>query len=268
MNSFLVSLIGGGVLLIVASSGFGRLLGRRWGALLALALVTSAYLILAVTAWPGVDVVTIHVAIYASISLTYVLLPRPADGDRQRGPVWGLVFIGGFFLVVIVVNVIFAILAQHGLPSGMAAMILPKPAAEVSITSMFPGTVTPGAHKRELLYDNHLQKLEQQTARGWRIEKGWVGKPVAGQAAVFQVRIEDSAGKPLQGAVLRGSFLRPSDRAEDRNFSMSEAPGGLYQTEIKLPLPGSWHLLLWIDWGEDRHELRGTTSVYQATGDG
>ena len=239
MTSFLLSLVVGSGLLILASVSLGRLVGRRRGTILALALVIPAYLLVAAMDWPGADVVTIHVAIFACISLTYALLSRPPGSGRKGGPVWGLVFIAAFFVVVIVVNVFLVYLAEHGMPSGVADLVFPKPDAETSITSRFPGTVTPGAHKRELLYDNYLQKIEQQTARGWRIEKGWIGKPTAGQAAVFQVRIEDAAGRPLRGAELKGNFLRPSDRAADRSFSMSETLEGVYQAEVELPLAGS-----------------------------
>lgn len=268
MSSFLLSLLVGCVLLIPASLGFGRLFGRRRGAILALIVVVVVYLLLAARAWPGIDVVTIHLAIFASLSLTYVLLSGSPGTGRSRRPVWALVFIAALFAVVIVVNVALVFLAEHGMPSGIAALVLPEPASETVITSRFPGTVTPGTHKRELLYSNHLQKIEQQNARGWTIEKGWVGKPMAGQTAIFRVRIEDDAGQPLRGAELRGSFLRPSDSAADHSFSMSETLGGVYQTEVNLPLAGSWQLLLWIDWGDTRHELRGTTAVYQATADG
>jgi len=264
MSSLLISLGGGSLLLIVACMGLGRRFGRRRGALMSAILVTAAYLLLAAARWPGVDVAAIHVALFATIALTFSLLPaRGSRGARSR-PAWGPVFIVVFFLVVVVVNVVFLLLAQHGLPSGIAALVLPRPAAEASFTSKFPGTVTPGTHKRELLYDRHLQRLDEQTARGWQIAKGWVAKPVAGQAAVFQVRIQDRSGQPVQGATVRGSFLRPSDRAADRSFVMSEARGGNYQTEISLPLAGSWHLLLWVEWGDDRHELRGTTAVLPA----
>ncbi len=264
MSSILVSLGVGSALLIVGCFVLGRFLGNRAGAVVAFTLVATAYLALAAVRWPGVDVAAIHVALFACIALTYSLLPRLADGERRGRLAWGPVFIVAFFAVVVSVNVVFLLLAEHGLPSGIAALMLPEPAAREAVTSRFPGTVSPGANKRELLYDRHLQRLDEQAARGWQVEKGWLAKPVAGQPAVFQVVIEDDNGRPLQGATVSGSFLRASDRSADRSFAMNEAGAGVYRSEVSLPLPGNWHLLLTIDWGNERHLLRGTTTVSAA----
>ncbi len=267
MNSFVLNLALGGGLVIAGCFVLRRFLGRLWGAFAAFLLVSSGYFLLAAWNWPGADVATIHIAIFASIALTYSLLAAPTAAGAAGRPVWALWFIGALFVVVVAVNVTMVLLAEHGMPSGIVKVFLPDVTDETTVSSKFPGTVTPGAQKRELLYANHLQKLEQQSARGWQVEKGWVGRPEVGKEAVFRVRVQDARGTPLQGARLEGSFLRPSDRQADHSFTMSEIREGLYQTTVSLPLAGSWQLLLRIDWGGEQHEVRGTTAVHRVSTD-
>jgi hypothetical protein len=47
-------------------------------------------------------------------------------------------------------------------------------------------------------------------------------------------------------------------------FNLAEGDPGVYETEVKLPQPGTWNLVLQIRKGDDFHEIRANTAVSAA----
>src|SRR3954447_7359564 len=112
-----------------------------------------------------------------------VSTPAPQAGFRLTG--WHfLAMIVGFFLVVIAVDVTFAVLAYRTHPG------------EVSVTPYEDG----------LVYDRKIAQQRAQEALGWRAAAG------AEQGRVV-VLLQDRAGRPLGGLVLAGKLERPATEA-------------------------------------------------------
>jgi nitrogen fixation protein FixH len=65
----------------------------------------------------------------------------------------------------------------------------------------------------------------------------------------------------LEGAEIGGRFLRPADTRLDQEFQLAEVRPGVYQSILVMPAQGNWDLTLNIRSGEDRHELRASTTV-------
>ncbi len=253
--------LGIGMSLIVAANFLARQrLGRVRGAVTVLALTLFSYLPYAAWRWPGADVVAIHLALFLTTSLAFGLIEGGSDRDH-RAPRFYVVGVAVFAAMVVIVNVVMVTVSDSGLNGRAAALALPEPLGGGVVSSRFPGTVTPDVGHRQVLYQRHLELIEEQAALGWEIRKGWLQKPQAGSEAVFQVALGSNEGSPLTGAKLDGIFLRPSDPRMDQAFVMSEPSPGLYRVEITLPEAGLWELLLRIERGSERFELRGSTSV-------
>lgn len=218
--------------------------------------------------WQGVDVFAIHLALF--IVTPYGLGIITAQWEANRGTPrrggrwfhWAPATIVAFFLVVATVDAMIITLANNGMPSGLVGRILPEPRSGAEhVTSFFPGTVANDYFKKEPLFNQHLASLAEQEARGWEVRQGWLGTPVLGRETVFQVKVVDGEGRPLDGARVLGTFARPSDERLDQSVSLDAVAPGVYQAPLSLPMPGAWEVRLHVERDGDVHEQRGITSV-------
>lgn len=227
--------------------------------LLALAL----YVPYAILVWPGADVVALHIAVFLVTAYALGLITAYRDNQAQSGAGgfhWAPTLIVAFFVALILFNAVLVVVATRGLPQPLARMLLPN-TAERPVTSAFPGVVGNDFQKKEALYNAYLKQVRDQQARGWVVRKGWVGDVHAARPALFQITVEDRDGRALSGAEVHGRFLRASDTRLDQNITLAEVSPGVYQGGITLPVHGAWELMLEIRRGEDRHEIRATTTV-------
>lgn len=275
MESMLALPLGIGLqlLLFVLLYRFSALNGKQAAvivALLAMA-VTFPYALLD---WPGGDVLAIYVALF--LVTAYVLGIISTQRERRlalagqtsgRWFHWGPAVIILFFSVVFLVNATMVVLSRQGMPEGMSRLLLPETDRERQVTMAFPGTVARDFHKKEALYNDYLEQVRLQEARGWQVRQGWLEPPVAGQATRFQVTVTASDGSPVTGARVRVEFLRPSDERLDQQVELSEQDSGLYRATVELPQPGLWSTTLVVERGEDLHEVQANTRVEAVPGE-
>lgn len=219
-------------------------------------LVLLFYVPFALLHWPGADVFAIHLAIYLTLAYGIGLV----GGRVGKGWHWAPAVIVGFFVFVIVINVVFVTVAERGI-SGVFAHILPKPRDSEVANSRFPGVVSHDYQEKEALYNAYLRDVAAQQARGWQVKTGWLGEARVGQKLPLVVQVLDRQGQPLTGAKIVGRFLRPADVRDDFGFQMTEISPGDYQVAMAMPKPGLWRMVVDIQRGDDRHEIRATTSV-------
>ncbi|MBY0447226.1 MAG: FixH family protein [Hyphomonadaceae bacterium] len=124
---------------------------------------------------------------------------------------WGM---GGFFALILAVNIGFTVLAL----------------------SSFPGEAAPKAYVLGLRYNEALAEKRAQAALGWRAG-------VALQRGVVRVRLLDGAGAGLEGAQVRAQLGRPAAGAFDRALAFRPVGGGFYEASLPADLgPGRWRL--------------------------
>ena len=261
MNPLLLGLaVGAGLIVLVnlLLVRFTRMSAQQ--AAMTVALTTlGLYAPYAIVRWPGGDIFAIHVAIYllASLGCGMVLSAR-ASG---RGVHWGPVVIGGFFVFVVASGAVFIAVAERGLTASLWDRLLPKADSQRAVTSVFPGVVSHDFHKKESLYNQYLQQVERQRQRGWQVQKGWLGRPVVDEPALFRVAVRTREEEPVTGANVAGQFLRPATKALDVDFTLQETAPGIYESKVTLPAAGRWNLALSIRKGEELHEIQANTSV-------
>jgi len=267
MSNLLVSLALGTGLIVLASLALARFraLGAARSAGLAGLGALLVYLPLAMRQWPGADVLAIHLAVYLLTAFACGVLLRVRErsrGSQGAGRLhWGPMLIIGFFVFLVAINAVFMLMAERGVSPRLGEALFPAPTGESGFSSAFPGVVSHDFYEKESLYNAYLQQVERQRERGWRIRKGWVGKPLPQAPTVFRVIAQTRDGDPLPGAQVTGQFLRPADSRLDIAFTLQEVQPGVYETALTMPAPGLWNLILQVRKGDDLHEVRATTSV-------
>jgi nitrogen fixation protein FixH len=218
----------------------------------------------AIVAWPGSDVLAIRLAIYLMTTFVcgiYFNVRRSLNGSHHKPWHWGPAAITGFFVVLIIVDSVFILLAARGLSPQLSTQLLPGAPDKGPVSSVFPGVISHDFQEKEALYNVYLQQRRQQIERGWQVRKGWLTKPIQGEPTAFKVAAQTRYGEPLSGAVVTGQFLRPADSRLDKNFLLPEVAPGVYQGEFSLPAPGRWNVVLQLQRDGQTHEIRASTSV-------
>lgn len=262
MNDLLVSLAVGTALIVLANLALVRLMrtSAKQAATVVSLVTVGAYVPYAILAWPGGDLFAIHLAIYLLASLACGMLLGVRSGGR--GMHWGPAVISGFFILLVVLGAMFIVVAERGLPPALQRSLLPDADNKHAVTSMFPGVISHDFQQKEELYNQYLQQVERQRQRGWQVEKGWLGDPVANEPTVFRVIVRTREGEPLVGASVTGQFLRPTTSTLDVSFALTETSAGVYESKLTLPAAGHWDLVMHIRKGDDLHEVRADARIY------
>ena len=262
--NLLITLSVGSILIALANWLLWRLtpLKASQGATMVALATLGIYVPLAVLYWPGMDVFTLHLALYLVVSVAFGLIKGAREQAGGRGGFhWGPAAIIGFFVFLVAVDATLLMVAEQGLTPALVNQVLPQSRQGGQVSSAFPGTVSHDFQEKEALFNQYLRQVERQQQRGWQVRKGWLAKPVAGRAEVFKLEARTQEGEPVTGGEVSGTFLRSSDSRLDRDFTLKEVEPGVYQAPVTLPRAGSWRLVLQLRRGDDLHEIRANTRV-------
>jgi nitrogen fixation protein FixH len=152
----------------------------------------------------------------------------PADGGQGRGRWIPWLFVGGFVLVLAVNGVMIWIAAES-----------------------FTGLETEDAYRKGIHYNRNLEAAAAQAALGWRPALGISAEE--GPVAVARLELGSLAGAPIEGAVVRLRFERPTQHGHDFELELEPTGGGVYRAEFAVPLAGVWNVHMVIERGADRY---------------
>ncbi len=254
------------VLVFLALYALSPLSGKQVALLVGLVSLCAVVLYSLIN-WPGADVLAMYIAVLAVSAYLLAIISsnyeerRAERTAKRRWFHWAPTVIVVFFLALFALDGVLVSISTQGLPAPFARVLLPPTVANDHVQSVFPGTVANNFQKKEDQYNAYLAQVKRQQERGWKLDKGWLKKPVEGEPAVFQLRVLEADDAPVRFAQVGGVFLRPSDSRKDTVFAMQEIQPGLYQAVLTLPQPGMWDLLLTVKRGGQLHELRASTSV-------
>lgn len=227
-------------------------------------LTLAGYVPYAILNWPGADIVAMAIALLAITAFILGFVSPPPHAENQK-----MSFQGGpativaFFTVIILLNAVFLTIATNGLPPAAAAQLLPDPRSGNMVEStQFPGIIRHDYQENEALFNEFLAERREQKERGWTVNRGWVGQPVAGRETPFRVEALDADGEPITNAVVTARFLRPSNEARDFEKQLAEVEPGVYQmlTDERL-ISGLWEVFVEVDNDGVRYEAGAQTRV-------
>lgn len=136
-----------------------------------------------------------------------------ATETRLRGKHILAIFLG-FFGIVFAVNSIFVYAAL----------------------STRPGEESGASYEKGLHYNEMLIEQRAQDALQWR------HKAQILSGSRLRIAITNAEGAPVAGLTFMGSASRPASNEADRDLQFREAETGVYETDIRALMTGSWVL--------------------------
>lgn len=227
----------GGMLLTALIYGLARLFGLTnfWAAVAAAGLPTFAYLAYSVGAWPGLDVVTLHVVAYPTVAILLSQL-YGAKADHGRTLHWAPKLMVSFFLLISVVFGGFVYISVQGLPPTLARWLLPDTGGK-NIYTGFAGVV---AHEQDAAkaIGQHLAMDHRLAQLGWQVEVTGLANLRSGQPAPVAVSVSGQDGHAVDGIEVLLRLGRPGQR-EGIELSLSGGAGRYHGTVPGLEA-GTW----------------------------
>lgn len=228
----------GGMLLTVLLYGAARLLklSNFWASVAAAGLPTAAYLAYATGKWPGLDVVTLHVVTYPTISVLLFQLYANKPG-KELHVHWVPKLLIAFFVFITVVLGGFVYIAGNGLPPALASKLLPNAQGKTLYTG-FAGVVEHGeeAAKSIAQQRNINARLEQL---GWNVEVSGLAALDLKHANTVEVLLRRADGAGVVGQQLLLSLHRQGQPVMGEQ-TMREIGDGVYRGSLTLPAAGVW----------------------------
>ncbi|HAT49080.1 MAG: FixH family protein [Nitrospirae bacterium] len=110
----------------------------------------------------------------------------------------------------------------------------------------FNGVTTANHYEKGLAFNETLQQRQKQENLGLSVDLPDPGL-VSGVAGLVRMTLKDRMGQPITGVTIQGSLYRSVQEGKDQPVVMQEQKPGLYEAQVKPPLPGHWELHLTLD---------------------
>ncbi len=229
----------GGMTLTALLYGGGRALrlSNFWAAVLACGIPSVLYVLLAIVAWPGLDVVTLHVVAYPTVAVLLFQL-YGAKAQHEKSLHWAPKLMIAFFVTITVLYGGMIYVAGQGLPPGLAQWWLPN-AEGKRLHTGFAGVV---AHKQEEAakgIGQHLRNEHALRQLGWRVEVDGLGGLAVGAEHAVTLRLSGADSRGVDGVRVSLAFARPGD-APGQPLLLTPQGDGVYRAPVSLPATGTW----------------------------
>ena len=235
--TLLISIFGG-MLLTVLLYGAARMLrlSNFWAAVAAAGLPCMAYLVYASSQRPGLDVVTLHLVAFPTVSVLLFQLYAKKPGAELKVH-WVPKLLIAFFVFITVVLGGFVYIAGNGLPPALASRLLPNAEGKTLYTG-FAGVVEHGeeAAKSIAQQRNVTARLEQL---GWNVEVTGLSGLAVDRASEVEVRLRAANGAGVVGQHIQLALARPGQKNVNGQ-TLRELGEGVYRGAIALPGDGAW----------------------------
>ncbi len=229
----------GGMILTALLYGLGRWLrlSNFWAAVLGCGIPTVLYLVMAIGAWPGLDVVTMHVVAYPTVAVLLFQL-YGAKADHAKTLHWAPKLMIGFFLSISVLFGFLIYVSSQGLPPALAHYLLPNTQGK-TIHTGFAGVVAHRQSDTAKSIGQHLSNAHKLNQLGWNVEVNGLGDLQPGQERSVRVRLKDRAGAGVNEASVSLALSRPGSEPE-LNVNLAKLEPGLFSGLVTVSGTGTW----------------------------
>lgn len=247
MNLF-VSIFGGMLLTVILFSTVRVMkLSSFWAAVIAAGLPSLAYMIYSVAAWPGLDVLTMHVVAFPTVALLLFQMGGMKDAPQAKIH-WVPKLLVAFFVVITGVLGTFVYIAGNGVPPSVAQWLLPNVEGKLIYTG-FAGVVAHGGEASKSISSH--RKMESKLARlGWNVEVSGVDVLRPDYVSEVKVLLTDNEGHPVSDVTVALLLGRPGQPVE-RRFPLVDTGSSGYRAQILLPAAGAWLAKLTLAQGDE-----------------
>ncbi|MBS0525729.1 MAG: FixH family protein [Proteobacteria bacterium] len=114
----------------------------------------------------------------------------------------------------------------------------------------FSGLYSDHARERGVRYNQVMAEQRSRDALGWSVVPSWQA-----DSGVLGLKVSDSAGKPLPGAVASIELIRPAERRAPLDVVLSDLGNGRFAGHVVLPERGNWDADIVIEAGGRRFAL-------------
>lgn len=250
--NLLLSVFGGLLLTAVLFAAARALrLSVYWAAVIGAGTPTIAYVVHATRAWPGLDVVTLHVIAYPTLALLLFQMyaKRPERPGRMH---WAPKLLVAFFVAITLLFAGFVHIASNGLPPALAAKLLPG-ADTQRVHTGFAGVVAHSPQAAKVI--GHRRMMEHKLDRlGWHVEVSGLDRLSPEHEQLTRVDIRDPSGAPVGDVRVTLDLGRPGQAPVMTQPLREERPGS-YQARLMLAGAGAWLARLTLEGGGERIEL-------------
>lgn len=255
MNLF-YTLFGGMLATALVYGGLRYLrVGNFWAAVAASGGIGLVYFVYAALAWPGLDMVSIHLVAYPTVA---VVLAQLYDTRKGQSLHWAPRLIVGLFLSVSVLFGGLAYISSHGLPLAVAQWFLPN-AQGKAVHTGFAGVV---AHDQAAAkgIGQHLKAEQALASLGWQVEVQGLDRLSAGHGGTVEVELRGQEGQGGDPNRIGMAFGRPGQKAGPVS-PMTRLAQGKYRLQIEPMTAGTWVAYLLIEANEKTIALEHSLEV-------
>ena len=256
--TLLETLFGGLILVVLLHIGL-RLMGvsNYWRGVISGILPVMAYITYSMLYWPGGEVVSMHVAVFAATATVLTLLgSRKSANDEPLH--WIPKLIIGVFVLLFIIMANLMYISTRGISPMIADRIFPVPKNKLhsDVHTAFPGIV---AHEGDAAsaVNQHLKQLERQRQLGWAAVITGLTHVVQNQDNSVTVTLTDKQNKPIEGASVSISLLRPATSQDDQNsIAMLPSAPGVYRASINMKDVGRWVAVVVVAKEGDTYQIQ------------
>ena len=250
----LFTLFGGAIAIVLLYFALGMTpLSHYWRVVIPAGLAFTGYLAYALVAWPGLDVLAMHVAIYVIIAVI-LALTGARQGATPRKFQWIPMLFVVFFGVLSALYAGFIYLASHGLPDNIARRVLPR-GGEGETHTAFPGVVPHDAEAAKGIAA-HLKQQYRQSRLGWQIEVQGLRELQQGTPGTVTVRVLDRSGAALPNAKVAVALLRPARELPVKLIEAAPGEPGNFVARVVIDEPGEWVVALRVTQDREVFEIQ------------
>lgn len=248
----------GGLLAVAALFMLARKVGlsHYWSGVLGGALPFMAYLGYSMVVWQGGDMLAIHLAVFMATAAVLGIFGAVRKGSKEKMH-WAPKAIAIFFGLLVVFNAILLSISSHGLPEKLSGLFLPNPENQ-RLHTAFPGVIP---HDRNKLYEQHMQRVEEQKNLGWKLDLTGLDDLRSGKSARVGVTVKDAQGQPVIADQVELVIWRMANSRDDRHLPLAAGASGEFVGELLLPNPGRWLFKVQVTRGEDVFQVNRSLFV-------
>ncbi len=257
------TLFGGGLLVVLLYFSLRMFKAPTyWRMIISLLVPTVAYAFYASNHWPGGDMVTMHIVFYLAVGYVSGLVgSQMGKRKKQRTEPWPIAIVT-FFVVLIILQATFLVVARRGIPVQMAAWFLPE-ASHHAVYTAFSGVVAHG----ELAAKGVPQHLRSRYALvhklGWNLRIHSLSSATQNRPVLVTIEVTTiKTGQPVNGItaslVLRYGGFSP----KTHKVILRERSPGIYGALVTFDETGSWEYMLTLSVGQKVYETSNRVLVY------